>query len=142
MNSIAIRLSVLFAVASSLASAQLEEVTRGCSEAMAPAPTMPAETTVVVLEFKDINVFEYDLDLVFMQDDSAEVWFPCIGADIAEIGLYTVEDNNGFPVYEVNADKVGRKYRVSYIETTVEGEFSGEPEQVKEIVGLEEVIEE
>ena len=32
----------------------------------------PPETLEIELEFKGINVFEYDLDLIFMNEDSNE----------------------------------------------------------------------
>jgi hypothetical protein len=101
----------------------------------------PQETLVVELEFKNINVFEYDLDLIFMDEDSTEVWFNEISGDISEAELYAVEDNEGFPEYTVNEEAIGKKYTIMYIEIPIEGEFSGEeaPPKAKDILNVEEV---
>lgn len=100
----------------------------------------PEEQTMILI-FKDINVFEFDLDLVFMDDDSNVVWIGYINADLSELDLYTVEDNEGFPVYTVNDEKVEKKYRITYINTEVEGEFSGEMEEAMVVTEIEEVTQ-
>jgi hypothetical protein len=109
-----------------------------------PAPVeMPAapETLVTELEFKGINVFEYDLDLVFMDQDSNEVWFNEMSGDLSEMNLYTVEYNEGFPVYTVNKEAIGKKYSITYLEHAIEGEFpeGEEPPMIREVLAMEEV---
>lgn len=101
----------------------------------------PPDTLTIVLEFKDINVVEYDLDLVFMDEDSNEVWFNEISGDISEANLYTVEDNEGFPEYTVNDEAIGKKYTITYIEIPMEGECSEEeaPPKAKDVLAVEEV---
>jgi hypothetical protein len=100
------------------------------------------ETLSVVLEFKDINVFEYDIDLVFMAEDSSEVWFQRISPELTDQELFTVKCDDGFPVYEVNEAATGKKYTITYVERTVEGEFSGMEEQVREIIVIEKAAQE
>jgi hypothetical protein len=108
-----------------------------------PAPVdlpVPPETLTAVLEFKNINVFEYDLDLVFMDEDSNEVWFNEISGDISEANLFTIEDSDGFPVYTVNEDNIGKLYKITYLEHVVVGDMSGEVEPIiKDVLAMEEV---
>lgn len=92
------------------------------------------------LRFKDINVFEYDLDLVFEDEEGEVVWFAYFDIDLSEYDLYTIEDHDGFPEYHVNEDKVGKQFEVTYIETEIEGEFSGELEEAMVIIGLKEIV--
>jgi hypothetical protein len=98
----------------------------------------PEEQTMV-LKFKDINVFEYDLDLIFETDEGETMWFSQYNIDLSEYDLYTMENHDGFPEYHVNEDKIGKYFNVKYIETEIEGEFSGEMEETLVITGLTEV---
>jgi hypothetical protein len=98
----------------------------------------PEEQTMM-LRFKDINVFEYDLDLVFETDEGETMWFSQFDIDLSEYNLYTVEDHDGFPEYIVNEGKIGKYFNVTFVETEVEGEFSGEMEETLVITGLTEV---
>jgi hypothetical protein len=95
------------------------------------------EEKTMTLKFKDINVFEYDLDLVFEDVEGKIVWFAYFNIDLSEYDLYTIEDHDGFPEYHVNEEKVGKQFIVTYIETEVEGEFSGELEETIVMTGLE-----
>lgn len=113
----------------------------GSVEVPAPVdlPALP-ETLSTVLEFKGINVFEYDLDLVLMDADSTEVWFNEISGDISEINLYTVEYDDGFPVYTVSEENIGKMYRITYLEHIIVGDMTGEkPPIIKEVLAMEEV---
>jgi hypothetical protein len=115
----------------------------GSVEVPAPVelPEVP-ETLVVELEFKNINVFEYDLDLIFMDEDSTEVWFAEISADLSEMNLYTIEEEEGMPVYTVNEEKIGKEYKIIYFEHIVVGDMSGEkPPIIKEIIAMEEMAQ-
>lgn len=97
------------------------------------------EEQTMMLKFKDINVFEYDLDVVFEKDDEETIWFSEYRIDLEEYDLYTVEDHDGFPEYHINENKIGNYFNVTYIEIEIEGEFSGEMEMTLIITGLEEV---
>ena len=99
----------------------------------------PAEEQMMRLKFKDINVFEYDLDVLFETDEGETMWFSHYNIELSEYDLYTIEDHDGFPQYHVNEEKVGKQYIVTYIEDEIEGEFSGELELTRIITGLEEV---
>lgn len=101
----------------------------------------PPDTLTIVLEFKEINVVEYDLDLVFMDEDSNDVWFNEISGDLSEIDLFTIEDDEGFPVYTVNEESIGKKYKISYIEKLPQGDFpeEEEPPMIKDVLAMEEV---
>ena len=99
----------------------------------------PVEEQSMLLKFKDINVFEYDLDILFETDEGETIWFSEYRIDLSEYDLYTTKDHDGFPEYIVNEDKIGEYYNVTYIETEIEGEFSGELEMTLIITGLEEI---
>ena len=99
----------------------------------------PVEEQTMLLKFKDINVFEYDLDIVFETDEDETMWFSDFDIDLEEYELYQVKDHDGFPEYIVNEGKIGKYFNVTFIETEVEGEFSGEMEMTLIITGLEEV---
>jgi hypothetical protein len=102
--------------------------------------TEPAEQDITAnLKFKDINVFEYDLDLLFETMEGETMWFNSFDIDLSEYELYTIIDHDGFPEYIVNEAKIGQLYEVKYVETEVEGEFSGEMEPVLIITGLREL---
>ena len=97
------------------------------------------EEKTMIFRFKDINVFEYDLDLVFEDEEGEVVWLAYFNIDLSEYDLYTIEDHDGFPEYHVNEEKVGKQFKVTYIETEVEGEFSGETEEAIIVTGIEPV---
>ena len=99
----------------------------------------PVEEQTILLKFKDINVFEYDLDVIFEKDGGETMWFSDFDIDLEEYDLYTIKDHDGFPEYIINEDKIGKYFNVTYIETEIEGEFSGELEETLIITGLEEV---
>ena len=125
---------VFVAVAVVLATAQTEEMEMEEVDIVETPATIEVE-----LEFKNINVVEYDLDLVFMDEDSNDVWFNEISGDISEIDLYTIEEDDGMPTYIVNNDNIGKMYKITYVERIVEGDLSGEPTQIKDILAMEEI---
>jgi len=90
------------------------------------------DAITMYMVFTDINAFEGDVSLVFEDASGEEVWFSHFDIDLEEYDFYTVKvkDELSLPDYTVNPDKVGQIYEITYVIETVEGEYSGEPEEI------------
>lgn len=100
------------------------------------------DAITMYMVFTDINAFEGDVSLVFEDASGEDVWFTHFDVNLEEYDFYTVKvkDELSLPEYAVNDDKVGQIYEITYVIEAVEGEYSGEPEEimvVKDMVMME-----
>lgn len=68
------------------------------------------------LQFKDIDVFEGAVALVFQDDKGKDNYFSYFDIDIEASGLCTIirRENDIFPEYMINNAAVNKKYRIYY----------------------------
>ncbi len=100
------------------------------------------DAITMYMVFVDVNAFEGDVSLIFEDASGEDVWFSHFDVDLEQYDFYstTVKDELSLPEYTVNSDKVGQIYEITYVIETVEGEYSGEPEEimiVKDMVLME-----
>ena len=100
------------------------------------------DAITMYMVFIDVNVFEGDVALIFEDASGEDVWFDHFDVDLDQYDFYstTVKDELSLPEYTVNSDKVGQIYEITYVIETMEGEYSGEPEEimiVKDMVMIE-----
>lgn len=104
--------------------------------------TEGTDEITMYMVFVDINAFEGDVSLIFEDASGEDVWFSHFDVDLDKYDFFTisVKDELSLPEYTVNEDKVGQIYEITYVIETVEGEYSGEPEEimiVKDMVMME-----
>lgn len=97
------------------------------------------EETTKILAFKDINVFEHHVALVFENEKGEEKWFFHFEIDLDEYDFYSMETKNTFPVYHLNEENVGKIYYITYKKDEVMGDFSGEMHEMEIVTNIKPV---
>ena len=99
------------------------------------------EVKIMTMTFKDISIYEFNVSLIFENENGEDVLFSYFDISPFELEFYFDEAPDGamFPEYHVNSEKVGKQFLVTCIEKEVESEFTGEMEDVYVVMHIEPV---
>jgi hypothetical protein len=92
-----------------------------------------------VMIFRDINVFEGNVALIFRDTRGRDVWFSHSDAVAAGAGLISVKETPGSVLPDVRANErmKGKTFRLFYKTEILPNEFSGEDRPVEVLKKIE-----
>lgn len=114
-------------------------VSPGSSPVDAGEEKSPLKTAVMI--FKDVNVFEGNVALIFRDTRGRDVWFSHSDTIAAGADLITVQEITGsvLPDIRANGRMKGKAFRLYYTTEIVPNEFSGEDGPVEVLKKIEPV---